>query len=339
MKIIIAPGSEKNFILQLIMLQYLSQIGYKPDICLGSSGGNLALYLAAAADFNWSRIQLITNELRPDYFVTPWNDFPPIATLMGFFKGTAYDYGKGLINFLQLFFDQQSIVKYEIWTGCYNKDLQKYRLFCNRCKINSYLNYEYEEDDIIQTQIPYYCDGNMNLISSVGLATCSIPGLVPPQIIDNHQYNDGNVCSASPLTILKTSILKTLKPTEALHIVYLNSKDLSQPQLLPINNLIDTWKQGLNDLLKSQTLIDRLSAYELLRHRANGKEIKKKYCDCTFENLKELQKIINASNATLLEIYPTCSADLNITHFTSQDLERNFKILNQSCKCRLWWVT
>ena len=91
-------------------------------------------------------------------------------------------------------------------------------------------------------------------------------------------------------------------------------------------------------MLKSQTLIDRLSAYELLRTRANGREIKKMHGDCHFKNLLEINEIINKSQVTLLEIYPTKSADFNITNFNTYDIERNLKDLYECCKCRFWWV-
>jgi predicted acylesterase/phospholipase RssA len=339
MRLLISPGSEANFLAQIVMLQHLSQVNYKPTLCFGSSGGNLSNYIACAADFSWSKIALITKELKPSYFVKPWHEFPPLSILIGFFNGTAFTYGQGLVQFLETYFDEQSIVKYELWTSCYNKDLQKLRLFCNCAKSASRLCYEHYDLDLIQCQEPHYCDGDFELIATVGLSSASIPGLARPQWIQNHQYIDGSTCGASPLTLFQGSVRKTLKHDDQLHMVYLNSKDLSEPHILPHHTMIDTWKQGINDLLKSQTLIDRLAAYELLKSRLRPEmEIKKKSCHCNYENLQLLFKIIDGCSASLLEIYPKVSANLNITNFTSEDIEKNLELLYDACECHLWWI-
>jgi len=86
--IAILPASGQNFIAQLVIMQHLSHIGYKPNLLLGSSGGNLVAYICAAADFNSFAIERIAKELKPEFFVKPWHSSAPISTLYGFFMGS-----------------------------------------------------------------------------------------------------------------------------------------------------------------------------------------------------------------------------------------------------------
>lgn len=80
------------------------------------------LYIAASADFNRNHIERIAKELKSSFFVQPWSDISIISKLTGFFNGNAYNKGQGAYEFLNTYFTKQSITKYEIWTGAYNKD-------------------------------------------------------------------------------------------------------------------------------------------------------------------------------------------------------------------------
>ncbi|HSW76484.1 MAG TPA: patatin-like phospholipase family protein [Candidatus Saccharimonadales bacterium] len=333
-----APASGANFISQLVILQHLCQIHYKPDLCLGSSGGNLALYIAAAADWQWADIERISKELKSSFFAMKWSFLNPISHLLGFFNGTAFTDGKGLSDFLKTYFTDESIVKYQIITGTYNKDLQKIRLFVNTSKESSLIKDDYFDYDLTQSMHPCYMDGDYDLIATAGLASASIPGLVPPKLIDGHYYSDGASSINSPMTILHSAMLKALTRDDELHITYVNCKDLSHAKILPNHNLFDTWKQAVNDLIKSQTLIDRLAAFQLLQNQGGSSDTKKMSFPCNHENLLMIKQLENKYKYTLLEIYPTQSADIDITNFTSEDIERNMKMLYESCHCHFWWI-
>jgi len=333
MNIVILPASGQNFICQLAILQHLCDIDYKPSLLLGSSGGNLAAYIACAADWKSNHIERISKELKSHFFVQPWHDIGLISGCIGFFNGNAFSKGKGLHEFMKTYFTPESITKYEIWTGTYNRDLQKFRLFCNKSKKNSFINCDNIDYNLTQSMEPYFCNGDIDRIADAGLASASIPGLVLPQCIDNHQYTDGATCGASPLSIMREMILKNDK---SFHITYINSKDLSQPKMIPHHNLFDTWKQAVNDLLKSQTLIDRLAAHTMLKNQ--GDNIKQETFECTYDNLLKNKMKREFLKYSLLEIYPTVESDIDITNFTSDDIVRNLHIMYHSCICHFWWI-
>src|SRR5258708_2035167 len=140
MQVIVLPGSGKDFTQQLAILQHLCEIDYIPSLLLGSSGGNLSAYIAVAADFKSNRIELLARELKSHFFAVEWSTVKPIANIIGFFNGNAFNTGYGLSEFMHTYFIPKLITKYEIWTGCFNQDLQKFRLFCNKSKDESIID-------------------------------------------------------------------------------------------------------------------------------------------------------------------------------------------------------
>jgi len=332
MNIVILPASGQNFISQLAILQHLCDIDYIPSLMLGSSGGNLAAYIVSAADWKSNHIERIVKELKSHFFVKPWHDVKLIAGSVGFFNGNAFNTGDGLHEFMKTYFTKETILKYEIWTGTYNRDLQKSRLFCNKSKEHSLLNYSDIDYNLTQSIEPYFCNGDIDKITDAGLASASIPGLVPPVIIDGYNYQDGACCTASPISLLQGAILKHVHSKDkSLNIIYINSKDLSKANIIPHHNLFDTWKQAVNNLIKSQTLIDRLVAHKLL---FNGNEVQHCSFPCTHENLLNNKQF----KFSLLEIYPTVEVDLDITNFDKDDIVKNLKNVYNKCLCHFWWI-
>ncbi len=333
MNIIILPASGQNFICQLAILQHLCEINYEPSLLLGSSGGNLAAYIACAANWQSNHIERISKELKSYFFAQPWHDIKIISGSIGFFNGNAFRSGEGLNTFMKTYFTNETITKYEIWTGTYNRDLQKFRLFCNKSKELSSINCNTIDFNLTQSMEPYFCDGNIDKIAQAGLASAAIPGMIPSVIIDDHHYTDGATCGASPISIMREAILKC--EYKEFHITYINSKDLSQAKIIPNHNLFDTWKQAVNDLIKSQTLIDRLTTHDLL---FNGKNVNHSSFKCNHENLIDITNKRKTLKYSLLEIYPTQESDIDITNFNSDDIVRNLHIMYECCECHFWWM-
>jgi hypothetical protein len=336
MNIIVLPASGQNFVCQLAILQHLCEIKYEPSLMLGSSGGNLAAYLVCAADWNSHHIERLAKELKSHYFAQPWNGIKLLSGAIGFFNGNAFQAGYGLHEFMKTYFTPQSITKYEIWTGTYNQDLQKFRLFCNCKKSSSIIQCDDIDYNLTQSLKPHFCDGDIDQITNAGLASAAVPGVIAPVLIDGYHYTDGAVCGASPLSVCQNTILKYIKTTkQPIHITYINSKDLSQANIKPNYNLFDTWIAAVNNLIKSQTLLDRLTAHELL---FNSKDVNYTFFECNYENLIKNKLKREKTTFSLLEIYPTLESDINITEFTGEDVVRNLKIMYKSCQCHFWWV-
>ena len=337
MNLLILPASGGAVLSQIVAIQHLCEIGYKPDLILGSSGGSITAYISAAADFSRTHVERITRELKSDYFVKPWHCMAMIGAIIGFFNGNAFSIGDGGETFLKTYFNENTITKYQIITGAYNKDLQKFRLFFNCSKEESIINCDDIDHHITQSLPPKYASGNISEIAVASAASASIPGLVEPQIIDGHAYTDGASCGSSPLTLMQGQFLKYIQSDpEYFHINYINSKDLSKPNILPSHNLFDTWKQAVNDLIKSQTLIDRLVAYELLLSK--GLPIKKLSFPCDYKHMLMIKKKRSTIKYSLLEIYPKECHEINITNFTSEDIVNTLDKLYDQCHCNFWWI-
>lgn len=335
MDVCVLPASGPNFLAQLAILQHLcGDINYKPSLILGTSGGNLSAYIALAADFDSYAIERIARELKCDYFIQAWHAAPLISYIIGFFNGNMFKEGSGMHDFLKLYFTKASISAVEIWCSAYNKDLQKLRLFTNKSKFNSLL----EEQDLLITQCmtPYYCNGNLKKIADAGISSASIPGVRSGQIIDGHEYIDGAVCGSSPLTMTQ-GLLLNMGRKNNLHIIYVNSKDLSATKILPHHNVIDTYKQAVADLIKSQSLIDRLVAFELLKSLSDGQPIQYETFPCSSHYLNLYNEKKKHIQYSLLEIYPIVSTHIDMANFTGEDIVKNMKSLYTQCHCNFWW--
>ena len=341
MQVLVLPVSGGGFATQLGILELLCEINYVPDITLASSGGNVAAYIAAAADWKWPGIERISKELTQSLFIKPWSSMGALSSVIGYFKGDIFEKGDGVVEFLSEYFTEESVSKYEIWTGTYNKDRRKTRLFCNRGSEDTIMDASCIDKDLTQSMDPVFAGGNIDMISQASIASASIPALVPPQKIMGEDYIDGGVSGASPLTLMREPILKRARECwnggPVLHVVYVNSVDLSETNVLPINNILDTWKQAAKNMIRFQTVIDRLSGYELLG--AEKEEINSEEFACNSENMDRVKQIHAIAKCSMLEIYPTRNFDIELSKFSGEDVIKAIRGSYKNCRCRLWWAS
>lgn len=337
LNVLVLPVSGGGFASQLAILQHLCETKYIPDITLASSGGNVAAYVAAGANWKWAGIERIARGLTQDLFAKSWHSLGITSFVIGYFEGNVYRKGSGVQEFLSECFDKTSITKYEIWTGTYNKDQNRARLFCNRSKKNSIMDITYIDKELTQSMDPVFAKGCISTIGKASIASASIPAIVPPEVIDNEQHQDGGVAGASPLTIMQEPILHHVKTfNKSLHITYINSIDLSAPINSKCNNIMDTWRSAAVDIVRSQTVIDRLCAYQLLRSHPGN--VRKEDFPCNYENLERVKLIRNLVKYSLLEIYPVESHEVNIVKFNGEDIIQCIRKVYGNCRCRLWWI-
>lgn len=338
MYILVLPVSGGGFVTQLAILQHLCESKFVPDLILASSGGNVAAYVAAAADWKWPGIERISRELTQDLFARPWNDVHSVSVVRGYFEGNVCNKGTGVQDFLTKHFTSETITKYEIWTGTYNKNRQKARLFCNKDKESSIIDISNIDYDLTQSMEPLYTNGNIPLIAKAGIASASIPAIVPAEIIENEPYIDGGIAGASPLLIMQEPILKHIQKTKnPLHVFYVNSIDLSSPNIKPCHNVLDNWRQATHNLVRSQTVIDRLAGYELLRCQSGS--MNKDEFICNYENMERVKIIQSKVSYSMLEIYPIDHFSVDIRNFSGEDVINNIRNAYNKCKCRLWWIS
>lgn len=338
MYIFILPISGGGFVSQLAIIQHLCGSHIVPDLTLASSGGNVAAYVAAASDWKWAGIERIARELSQDLFAESWNSISLLSRIIGYFNGNIYNKGNGVHDFLSKHFTPRTISKYEIWTGTYNKNRQKARLFCNRNIETTIMDTTLINHEITQSMEPYFTDGNIHLIGLAGSASASIPGVVPAQKILDEDYVDGGVASASPLTIMQAPILKYIQDNNSpCHLIYVNSVDLSSPSQDPINNVIDTLRQATSDLIRSATVNDRLAGHNLLRCQPGNMNEEKFVCN--YENIERVKRIQGLIQYSMLEIYPNADYDINIVNFTGDDVIKGIQAAYNNCHCRFWWLS
>ena len=157
-------------------------------------------------------------------------------------------------------------------------------------------------------------------------------------------YEDGGVAGASPLTIMHEPILKYVNENaKSMHIIYVNSVDLSNPNDKPVGNILDSIKGATGSLIRSIIIADRLAGYKLLRYYCDRESSEKKSINraefsCTYENVECVKIVQSKIKYSMLEIYPIDKFDVNIVNFTGEDVINGIHDAYENCKCHFWWL-
>jgi predicted acylesterase/phospholipase RssA len=187
---------------------------FMPDLCMGTSGGNVALYIAISGNFTEGGIKRVVQKLNPEMFSQTWWPEPMsfIPTwILGIFEGAVYRPGYGAKNLLNAFNNFDNIQDIEMWNSAYSKTSKKTGLFCNKDSSDTFISpYTYSPFDF-KTLPLNYLSGDINKISKTVIASASIPFLFKPVNIDNQDYIDGGVTYNSPLTTFQEEIYKCIK--------------------------------------------------------------------------------------------------------------------------------
>lgn len=337
MNLLILPISGGSFPVQIASIISLTEINYVPNLTLGTSGGNVSAYVASISNWKKNKIYRISNQIKSSLFCSHWSSLNFLSNLIGFFRGNLYNKGNGMDEFINNNFNSKTIQNDEIWTGCYNSTKKKAKIFCNLEKRNSILKDEDFNLDLTQTLPPEYLNGNIEKISKVNLASASIPGFVPPQNIDGDIYMDGGVATSSPLTALKNPISNyIIRNRKNLHITYCSPMEIDYSKDSPIFNMIDNLKQATDDIIRYQTVSDRLIAYDLVKLLSKSNDIEQIVLPCNRENLIRIFELRKNIKCSLLEIYPKKIIKLNLDNFDGSMVT---KAINESLEClycNLW---
>lgn len=184
-----------------------------PHLALGSSGGNISIYVAMAARWNHNGITRIASLLDRDMLICNWwpysLSFLP-TTLIGMFSGSLYRQGYGVTKLFKNIFTREMITNTEVWTGTFNGTKNRPKLFCNKREGETYITRsDFEDDRILYHCEPLsYVNGNIELLAKIVVASSSIPILISQQVIEESNYSDGGVAYASPLIPLSGEIIR-----------------------------------------------------------------------------------------------------------------------------------
>lgn len=187
---------------------------YMPDLCMGTSGGNVALYIALSGNFTEGGIKRVISKLSPEMFSQTWWPEPMsfIPTwVLGVFEGAAYRPGFGAKGLLAAFNNFENIQDIEMWNTAYNKTQKKTGIFCNKGSSETFISSFTYSPFEFKTLPLKYLDGDITAISKTVIASASVPFLFKPVVIDNEEYIDGGVTYPSPLTPLQEEIYKCIK--------------------------------------------------------------------------------------------------------------------------------
>lgn len=315
------PVSGGEFVAQLGLLCELYEALTKtriykpfPDLVFGSSGGNIAAYVAMAADWSPDGIMRVARHIEPEMFIKSWfpTGFKFIPSVVaGLFNKSVYNEGYGGEYLYRRYFTNTSIARIEVWTGTYNKDTNKAELFCNKSQSSCMI----QNSDFYQTRHMYDTmplqyledtDDRIKRLSEISAASASIPYVVKSKLIGTSKYADGGILGSSPTTqlgfLLYNIVMGHSEQSKADHEELLLSRcgtiTVPKVQVLPKKRLCHYYicsydvdapytkstttgvstdiplTELISKLIQSSILFDRMIGFNLVKALA-GKELAK----------------------------------------------------------------
>jgi len=337
MHIWVLPVSGGSFPKQLGLITALLELGLKPDVVLAASGGNVAAYAAAAADWEADGIDRVSRCLDTDLFLSSWwpnpLDILP-SWLIGFFRGSIYKQGCGGVELFHTLFSPRTIARTEIWTGTTNMVDGKAHLFCNRCRDDSLIDLSHFNPTQAGCASAEHLNGDVTMIAKATIASASIPTLVPGQAVAETPLYDGGVLFASPLTPLQDAITHSAKGE--LHIDYVSSFDMESDQVsFESYTMMQIGTMTFAELVRSLCRQDRLAAIELIKRCGS----KVHYTTGVAADLPSFQEMRRSSHYSLLEIYPLYKEEpLDLAHFSGEQVVALSHKVQGQYGLRLWWA-
>lgn len=337
MIIVIAPVSGAAFVSQLAAIKKLAEFDFIPDVILASSGGNVATYLSVMADWKWNKIEFFAEKLNSSLLFSKWSSFTPVSSILAYFKGDAYNRGTGVKKLLEENIDIDIMKKYEIWTGTYNKSQNKCQLFCNLEKKKCKLNEKYVDYDLYQMAKCEYLDHDIESTGKIITASATIPSMSPHQEYNNDLYIDGGMASSSPFPMMSNSINKYVENNDCpLHIFHLSPCNLEYNKTLTqCNNILDSMIEASSIFIKSQIIIDRSIAVNLIKQKG---ELIKVECNTDKKKLETVLKLNTLVKYSIIEIYPQTKIKVEMTSFNGKDVVTKMNEAYDILKCRIWYV-
>jgi hypothetical protein len=329
MKIYVLPVSGGGFAVQIGLLKAIYDatmgkkcIGITPDLVLGSSGGNVAAYLAMIG--NWCSNSIMKNShlINSSLFVESWT--PPFFPSWIAFPLTKsiYRNGQGVKELFNKVYTPSSIDTTEIWSGTYNTVSQKSAFFCNKSIEKSLIKDTGEPTYIYDMEPSVYLNGDRDKIAKVCHASASIPIMTEGVIINDQLHIDGGAGFASPFTPLSpkiTEIIHRKTYDEPIQLYHFSSYDMNQ-------RFSDSfYSNSIGLLIHSSLVQDRAATIDYLSKFGKVNPMPTIHEDV---NHNILRVIINelGSKSYVMALSPKRSLSVTLTSFTGKDV---VKIVNQ----------
>jgi hypothetical protein len=338
----VLPISGGHFPLQLAEVLWLLPT-CRPAIALGSSGGNIAAYLATAGAWTPGGLHAAIGNMHSNLFIKSWwpSYLPYLpSVLKGYFKGSAYDSNDAFLRvFADLFSTPEAadaLAATELWTGTYNTSLGATQLFCNRGADATLLKPSHRSDDLLNVVPPIYAGYDREVLARSCFASASVPAIFPPHYINGSYYIDGGTAYSSPLTVLQPALRRRFGKPAAVHLTYLSPYNIQAPAFTecyePIlkANLTHAaecvpgtmYNQGVDavsEILKSSMLQDRMAGVTLV---GDPDELEYTEAVMTYDEFQTYQTKRLTQPRSCTEVYPLSSERISIVSFTPDDIER-----------------
>lgn len=341
MSVCVCVVSGGCIVTQLAILQHLFEAEYSPDISLGASGGNIAIYVSIAGDRTWSGIERIARKLTPQLLFTHRSMIPGLGKFLGLFADSVYGPGTGAGKLFQDHIHPDILNQHEVWTSTFNRSQDKAQIFCNLSQEQSKLNTNVIDTGLTHSLPAVYLNNDLDKAATVCLASASVPVLIPPVTIDNELHIDGGMGGASPLTTLYEAIVDYGRRQQQLHLTYVNIIDLEQPLQVPNCGLINAIRQAGKCAIRTLLNTDRFLAFTLLESLVCVDRDYKRYevkVKCNLASMRYFVNIREHLKYSMLECYPGKIYELDMFNFTEADIVRLLHEAYADIYCRfIWW--
>lgn len=322
------PISGGAFPCQIGILRLLLEAGIKPDICMGTSGGNLTAYLGLASEWNPYRLQEICFDINSKIFFKSWIA-DPLSSFLPSYAGclnrsSMFDTNPEASKFFMNCFDnsESRIKSTEMWTGVFNGTKDKHGLFLNR-------NPSFYPDQFalsrMQTDEPMILKG-LPLIAKGCMASIAIPIFSPSITLNGEEYHDGGLLYASPASVLAPYITD-----QGNHVTYINSLNFNCGKKTEQNKTLDNARYTFRRLTKGINLLDKQKLEDCM---GKPKETYI-YPQIDVETMREIQQHRRGYQKSLLILYPSGDEYLDITNFESRDVIKLSEKTYQNCNGEL----
>lgn len=301
---LVMPVSGGDFVNQSSVLHDMCSGGYKPDVMMSSSGGNIVSYIGLASGFIPERLCSIMRRIESSDYTGKTNLLKMCYNFLT--KQHLYDIPDPLLFLGEYLTNSEVVTRTEIWTGITDICDGKPVVYCNKKRENSILKLYSSESLEVN-----YLDGNMEKISKIIASSASIPFMTNEVDLENRRFVDGGLAAASPMCLLKSQI----SLMEYFHIVYIVGSDIHNTRVETVG-ILPKLNACIKFLVCNSIRRDRDSALSLLGdHTSVELDAKNWYSEYLGKR--------NDHKRTVLEI-TSGNKGVDITKFSKQELEKKF---------------
>jgi hypothetical protein len=328
MDVWVAPISGGCLVSQIAAILALTDCGFKPELSLGASGGNVALWIGSLGKWNPCKIAEICRQIDSSLFIEQnlVSDILP-TKLLSVALGNAYRSNSNPDLFLKKHIkSQEDLLVDEIWIAAVVSRTGRVRLMCNKvCGDTIIKPTDYDINDF-NTEELIYMNGDVRNIGKGIIASSSVPFVVNPTMLYGENCLDCGAKFASPLTPLKSEVQKYL-----CHVVYISGFDveasLRRANYRDVFDLIDTLPAYISH---GHILSDRAVARALVGDHLHCREY-------DIDRLNDVMTRCKKLESSCIEIFPVENYTIKITSFTAAQFCSQIDCARKNLRFRIWW--